>query len=63
MPIPIRYASFERSNHNMRLAYSNLLRFFNPQSNFVYTWYEILAGISIFLVLGLSAILSLYLVL
>lgn len=54
--------NIHRSNHTTRRAFSNLLKFFNPRNNFVFTWYEIIAAISIFLGLGLVINLVIYFV-
>lgn len=56
----IRQTQFHRSVRDMRLAYSNLMYVFNPRRNIVFTWYEILAGISILSFLSFLVFLVIY---
>jgi hypothetical protein len=42
-----RHTQLHRSLRDTRLAFSNLVYLFNPGSNIVITWYEILAGLCI----------------
>lgn len=60
MSKPNRHTPFQRSIRDTRLAFSNLLHFFNPSSNIVITWYEILAGLSILSFLSLVAYLAVH---
>lgn len=55
-----RHTQFYRSIRDTRLAYSNLLYLFAPGRNIVFTWYEILAGISILSLLCLLVTLAVY---
>ena len=55
-----QHINFHRSNHTTRRAFSNLLKFFNPRNNFVFTWHEILAGLSILSFLSLVAYLTVH---
>ena len=57
-----QHTNFHRSNHTTQRAFSNLFKFFNPRNNFVFTWHEIIAAISIFLGLGLVIKLVIYFV-
>jgi len=60
MPKPNRHAQFYRSFRDARLAFSNLRHLFDPGSNIVITWYEILAGFSILSLLFLLAYLAIH---
>ena len=57
-----RHTQFYRSIRDTRLAFSNLLYLFNPGSHIVFTWYEIIAGMSILTLLSLLAYLAVHLV-
>jgi len=56
-----RHTQFYRSIRDTRLAFSNLLYLFNPGSHIVFTWYEILAGMSILTLLSLLGYLAVHL--
>jgi|GEM_PF-1285774 len=60
MSKPSRHTQFQRSIRDTRLAFSNLLHLFDPSSNIVITWYEILAGLSILSFLSLVAYLTVH---
>ena len=55
-----RHTQFYRSIRDARLAFSNLLYLFEPGSHVVFTWYEILAGLSILSFLSLLAYLTVH---
>ena len=62
MAKPNRHTQFQRSIRDTRLAFTNLLHLFDPSSNIVITWYEIIAGMSILTLLSLLAYLAVHLV-
>jgi len=55
-----RHTQFHRSIRDTRLAFSNLLYLFDPESHIVFTSYEILAGLSILSFLSLLAFLAVH---
>jgi len=57
-----QHTNFHRSNHTTRRTFSNLLKFFNPRNNFIFTWNEILAVKGISLALGLAINFFIYFV-
>ena len=60
MSNPNRHTPFNRTLRDTRLAFSNLRHLFDSGSNVVFTWYEILAGLSILSVLTLLVFLALH---
>ena len=62
MSKPNRHTPFQRSIRDTRLAFTNLLYLFVPGSKIVFTWYEILAGMSILTLLSLLGYLAFHLV-
>jgi len=61
MSKPNRNTQFQRNIRDTRLAFSNLLNLFDPASHIVFTWYEILAGMSILTLLSFLAYLAFHL--
>ena len=53
-----RHMPFQPSIRDTRLDFSNLLCLFDPESHVVFTWYEILAGMSILSLLSLLGYLA-----
>ena len=60
MSNPNRHTPFNRTLRDTRLAFSNLRHLFDSGSNVVFTWYEILAGLSILSFLTLLVFLALH---
>jgi hypothetical protein len=55
-----RHTQLHRSLRDTRLDFSNLVYLFNPGSNIVITWYEILAGLSILSLLSFLVSMIVY---
>ena len=60
MSNPNRHTPFNRTLRDTRLAFSNLRHIFGSGSSVVFTWYEILAGLSILSFLTLLVFLALH---